>query len=103
MPHESINTKIGVKLNTYQDLLLRGTSALSIYIDVLLTSREKKTASDYKSIISQLIDSAALLGHANREIFFDKALAMILSRPALELCSQGSFYSGMIYPKNYSS
>ena len=52
--------------------------------DNLLTSREKKTSPDYKSIITQLIDSVALLGHVE-ETFFDQALARILSRLALAL------------------
>ena len=76
-----INTEIWVKQNTYakhndikfsamQDCLLRVTSALSVSIDDLSTSREKKTSPDYKRSITQLSDSVALLGHVNREISF---------------------------------
>ena len=79
-----------IKFSAMQDCLLRVTSALSVSIDGLLSSREKKTIPVYKDIITQLIDSVALLGHINREISFKRRdfLQPSLSHEFKQVCSR---------------
>ena len=63
------------------------TSAISLVTDDLLQSRERKS---YEVLISHLIDSVALLGHANKELSFKRkeALRPHLSSDFKQACSR---------------
>eukprot|EP00794_Sanderia_malayensis_P014718 gene14718-16248_t len=61
-----------MSLYTQQDTLLRVTSAISSVVDNLLSARQKNETPDYQSLIAQIIDSVALLGHVNRELSFKR-------------------------------
>ena len=53
-----------------QDTVICVTSALSSVVDGLLSARQKNEIPDYHTLLTQIIDSGALLGHANKELTF---------------------------------
>ena len=68
--------KKGIKVSVLQDILVKVTSAISLVTDDLLQSRERKSKPNYQVLISRLIDSVALLGHANKELSFKRKEAL---------------------------
>ena len=73
-----------------QDTLLRVTSALSSVVDGLLSARQKNEVPDYHTLISQIIDSVALLGHVSKELSFKRRdlLRPVLSVDFKQACSR---------------
>ena len=65
-----------IKVSVLQDILVKVTSAISLVTDDLLQSRERKSKPNYQVLISHLIDSVALLGHANKELSFKRKEAL---------------------------
>ena len=59
--------KEDIKVSVLQDILVKVTSAISLVTDDLLQSRVRKSTPNYQVLISRLIDSVALLGHANNQ------------------------------------
>ena len=68
--------KKDIKVSVLQDILVKVTSAISLVADDLLQSRERKSKPNYQVLISRLIDSIALLGHANKELSFKRKEAL---------------------------
>ena len=62
--------KKDIKVSVLLDILVKVTSAISLVTDDLLQSRERKSKPSYQVLISRLIDSVTLLGHANKELSF---------------------------------
>ena len=61
-----------IKMSTLQDLLLRVSNAVIISLNTLLDCREKRSIPDYKSVMSNLIDCIALIGHVHKELSFKR-------------------------------
>ena len=82
--------KKDIKVSVLQDILVKVTSAISLVTDDLLQSRERKLKPNYQVLISRLIDSVALLGHANKELSFKRkeALRPHLSSDFKPACSR---------------
>ncbi|CAB4039209.1 Hypothetical predicted protein, partial [Paramuricea clavata] len=57
-----------IKMSTLQDLLLRVSNAVIISLNTRLDCREKRSIPDYKSVMSNLIDCIALIGHVHKEL-----------------------------------
>ena len=79
-----------MSLYTQQDTLIHVTSAISSVVDDLLSARQKNETPNYQSLIAQIIDSVALLGHVNRELSFKRRelLRTNLSQESYLCCSQ---------------
>ena len=73
---EPFARKKDIKVLVLQDILVKVTSAISLVTDDLLQSRERKSKPNYQVLISRLIDSVALLGHANKELSFKRKEAL---------------------------
>ena len=82
--------KKDIKVSVLQDILVKVTSAISLVTDDLLQSRERKLKPNYQVLISRLIDSVSLLGHANKELSFKRkeALRPHLSSDFKPACSR---------------
>jgi hypothetical protein len=61
-----------IKMSTLQDLLLRVSNAVIISLNTLLDCGEKRSIPDYKSVMSNLIDCIALIGHVHKELSFKR-------------------------------
>lgn len=79
-----------MSLYTQQDTLIHVTSAISSVVDDLLSARQKNETPNYQSLIAQIIDSVALLGHVNRELSFKRRelLRTNLSQEFKQACSR---------------
>ncbi|CAB4002711.1 Hypothetical predicted protein, partial [Paramuricea clavata] len=65
-----------IKSSVLQDILLSVSSPIINTMEALLQSREKKASSNYKALLSNFSDSNALLGHAHREMSFNRRDAL---------------------------
>ena len=82
--------KKDIKVSVFQDILVKVASAIFLVTEDLFQSRARKSELNYRVLISRLIDSVALLGHANKELSFTRKKA---PRPHLSFdfkpgCSQ---------------
>ena len=50
-----------IRMSVLQDTLIKGSSAIVVTVEDLLSHREKKTSPNYRSLIPRLTDSVALL------------------------------------------
>ena len=93
---KSFARKKDIEVSVLQDILVKVTSAISLVTDDLLQSRERKSKPNYQVLISRLIDSVALLGHANKELSFKRKVAL---RPHLSSDFKAAAHE-ILNPKN---
>lgn len=65
-----------IRMSALQDTLNRASSAILVSANDLLSHRKDKTKPDYKTIISRLTDSVALVGQVHKEISFKRREAI---------------------------
>ena len=65
-------------MSVLQGTLIKVCSAIVATVEDLLSHREKKTSPSYRSLIPGLSDSAALLGHVNKELSFKEGTLFAL-------------------------
>ena len=78
------------RMSVLQDTLIKGSSAIVVTVEDLLSHREKKTSPNYRSLIPRLTDSVALLGHVNKELSFKRrdAIRPYLNQEFKQACSR---------------
>ena len=80
-----------IRTSVLQDTLVKVSGAIIVTVDDLLSHREKKTTPDYyKSLISRLADSVALIGHVHKELSFKRrdAISPYLNQDFKQACSR---------------
>ena len=87
----SANSKMSdIRMSVLQDTLIKGSSAIVVTLEDLLSHREKKTSPNYRSLIPRLTDSVALLGHVKKELSFKRrdAIRPYLNQEFKQACSR---------------
>ena len=67
-----ISKQRDIKMSNLQDLLIRVSNTIIISTDTLLDCRAKKLTPDYKTIMSNLMDCVALIGHVHIELSYKR-------------------------------
>jgi hypothetical protein len=82
--------KADIKMANLQDTLLKGLSSLADSTNSPLTCRESKSIPNYKNIIPQLLDTAALMSHVCKELSYKRkeAIRPILHSDFKQLCTK---------------
>ena len=68
----AISKQRDIKMSILQDLLIRVSNAIITSTDTLLDCRAKKSTPDYKTIMSNLMDCVALIGHVHKELSYKR-------------------------------
>ena len=89
---DAISKQRDIKIFNLQDLLIGVSNAIIITTDTLLDCRAKKSAADYKTIMSNLMDCVALIGHVHKELSYKRRdqLRPILRNEFKPACSRSN-------------
>ena len=68
----AISKQRDIKMSNLQDLLIRVSNSIVMSTNTLLDCRATKSTPDYKTIMSNLMDCVALIGHVHKELSFKR-------------------------------